>query len=130
MVEAQGNLFEPDFNRAIKVQATDQRLTSNAGIILVREAEHTLGFVDSIAQDILDPRDETSVRLLGRHIPSLTAGGGSRSTNIRLGRHIYLTTRGSFPRPILGNCVVVFVRAYRAAKDLSCDFYISRLVVI
>ncbi len=62
MGEAQGNLFEPDFNRAIKVQSTDQRLTSNAGVILLRDAEHRLGLIDSIAQNILDPRDPRRIR--------------------------------------------------------------------
>ena len=39
MGEAQVNLFEPELNRSIKVQTTDQRLTSNAGVILLRDAE-------------------------------------------------------------------------------------------
>lgn len=62
MGEAQVNLFEPEFNRSIKVQATDQRLTSNAGVILLRDAEHRLGLIDSIAQNILDPRDSRRIR--------------------------------------------------------------------
>ena len=62
MGEAQGNLFQPDFNRAVKVQSTDQRLTSNAGVILLREAEHRLGLIDSIAQNLLDPRDPRRIR--------------------------------------------------------------------
>lgn len=62
MGEAQVNLFEPEFNRSIKVQATDQRLTSNAGVILLRDAEHRLGLIDSIAKNILDPRDPRRIR--------------------------------------------------------------------
>lgn len=62
MGEAQGNLFEPDFNRSIKVQTTNQRLTSNAGVILLREAEHKLCLIDSIARNIFDPRDQEAVR--------------------------------------------------------------------
>jgi len=57
MGETQVNLFEPEFNRSIKVQATDQRLTSNAGVILLRDAEHRIGMIDSIAANIHDPRD-------------------------------------------------------------------------
>ncbi len=57
MGEAQGNLFEPDFNRSIKVQSTDQRLTSNAGVIPLREADHRHGLIDSIAQNLFEPRD-------------------------------------------------------------------------
>jgi len=71
MGEAQSNLFEPDFNRAIKVQATDQRLTSNAGVILLREADHRLGWIDSIARNISDPRDHEYVRY---HIDELLRG--------------------------------------------------------
>jgi hypothetical protein len=62
MGEAQGSLFEPEFNRAIKVQATDQRITSNAGALLLREADHRLGLVESLSQRILDPRDPDCIR--------------------------------------------------------------------
>ena len=48
MGEVQDNLFEPEFNRAIKVQGTDHRLTSNAGVVLLREADHRLGLLASI----------------------------------------------------------------------------------
>ena len=62
MGEAQATLFEPNFNRSLKVQSTDQRLTSNAGVILLREAEHRLGLIDAIAQNINDPRDPRRIR--------------------------------------------------------------------
>ena len=62
MGEHQGNLFEPQFNRAIKVQGTDQRITSNAGVILLREAEHRLGLFNLIADDVLDPRHPDRIR--------------------------------------------------------------------
>ena len=62
MGEVQGTLFEPDFNRSVKVQTTDQRLTSNAGVILLREADHRLGLIDSIARNIQDPRDSRRIR--------------------------------------------------------------------
>ncbi len=42
MCEQQGNDFEPHFNRSVKIQATDHRITSNAGVILRREAEQDL----------------------------------------------------------------------------------------
>jgi hypothetical protein len=35
-VELKVNLFEPEFKRSVKDQATDQRLTSNGGVILLR----------------------------------------------------------------------------------------------
>ena len=62
MGEAQGSLFEPEFNRAIKVQATDQRITSNAGALLLREADHRLGLVESLSRRIRDPRDPDCIR--------------------------------------------------------------------
>lgn len=33
MGDVQGNHFEPEFKRSIRVQGTDQRLTSNAGVV-------------------------------------------------------------------------------------------------
>ena len=62
MGEVQDNLFEPEFNRAIKVQGTDHRLTSNAGVVLLREADHRLGLLASIAENITDPRREDRIR--------------------------------------------------------------------
>jgi len=60
--EAQRNLFEPEFNRAVKVQSTDQRLTSDSGVVLLREADHRLGLLGSIAEKIGDPRDPNRSR--------------------------------------------------------------------
>jgi hypothetical protein len=62
MGEAQGNLFEPEFNRAFKVQTTDQRLTSNSGVVLLREADHRLGLLASIAENVDDPRRQDRIR--------------------------------------------------------------------
>lgn len=58
----QSNLFEPEFNRSIKVQGTDQRLTANAGVVLLREADHRLGLTGSIAAKIYDPRRPDRIR--------------------------------------------------------------------
>ncbi|MCD0462025.1 IS1380 family transposase [Roseiconus lacunae] len=62
MGEQQGNLFEPQFNRSVKVQATDHRITSRAGVILLRDAEHRLGLFDAISKDIRDPRRPDRIR--------------------------------------------------------------------
>ncbi|QDT07179.1 hypothetical protein K227x_56040 [Rubripirellula lacrimiformis] len=62
MGEHQGNLFEPQFNRSVKVQATDHRITANAGVLLLRDAEHRLGLFDSIAKNIRDPRRPDRIR--------------------------------------------------------------------
>lgn len=62
MGESKTNIFEPEFNRSIKVQATDHRLTSNSGVILLREADHRLGILSSIAQNVDDPRRDDRIR--------------------------------------------------------------------
>jgi len=62
MGEHQGNLFEPQFNRSVKVQSTDHRITSHAGVILLRDAEHRLGLFDAIAQNVHDPRRPDRIR--------------------------------------------------------------------
>lgn len=62
MGEAQANVFEPDFNRSIKVQAVDQRLTSHAGALLLRDFDHRLGLTESLADQLLDPRNQDRIR--------------------------------------------------------------------
>ena len=62
MGERQDNLFEPQFNRSVKIQSTDHRITSNSGVILLREAEHRLGLFDAIAKDMHDPRRPDRIR--------------------------------------------------------------------
>lgn len=62
MGEVQKVFFEPDFNRAVKVQATDQRITSNSGAVLLREFDHQLGLIESLSQPLNDPRDPNKIR--------------------------------------------------------------------
>lgn len=62
MGEAQANVFEPDFNRSVKVQAVDQRLTSHAGAILLRDFDHQLGLTESLADQLIDPRRPDRIR--------------------------------------------------------------------
>jgi len=50
MGEQQGDLFAPSFNRSVKVPATDDRITSDAGLILLREADHRRGIPESLAR--------------------------------------------------------------------------------
>jgi len=47
--DAGGLLFEPEFNRAIKLRQADPRITSNAGALLLREADHHLGLTADLA---------------------------------------------------------------------------------
>lgn len=62
MGEAQGRMFEPTFNRAVKVEASDCRLTSDAGALVLREVDHRLGLTAAIAQQFHDPRDPDKIR--------------------------------------------------------------------
>ena len=62
MGEAQEWLFEPTFNRAVKVCASDDRITSDAGLILLREADHRLGLTEWLAQQLADPRRQDLIR--------------------------------------------------------------------
>ena len=62
MGEAQGTLFEPEFNRAIKVETSEQRITSHAGAVLLREIDHQLGLVESLGERLIDPRHPDKIR--------------------------------------------------------------------
>ena len=53
---AHGWLFEPTFNRSIKLRYADPRITSDAGAPLLREADHRLGLTADWAARLIDPR--------------------------------------------------------------------------
>lgn len=62
MSEAGIVIFEPSFNRAVKIRSRDDRLTSNAGVLLLREAEERLGLIESLASNMADPRSQKDIR--------------------------------------------------------------------
>lgn len=62
MSEASEVFFAPRFNRSVKVGARDQRLSSDGGVLLLREADERLGLVESLASRLHDPRDQAQVR--------------------------------------------------------------------
>jgi hypothetical protein len=62
MGESQGWLFEPSFNRSVKVLASDERITSDAGLVLFREADERLGITEALAGRLVDPRREDRIR--------------------------------------------------------------------
>ncbi len=79
MGEEKTPFFEPSFNRAVKVRSREERLTSDAGVILVREADHRLGLIASLAGQLEDPRDPSKIRytlteLLRERLFALTLG--------------------------------------------------------
>lgn len=79
MSEAQLCLFEPSFNRAVKVRSRDERLSSDAGALVLREADHRLGLLESLGRALRDPRRPdliryTLVELLRERIFALALG--------------------------------------------------------
>jgi len=46
-------LFEPQFNRAVKVRTSDERITSDAGLLLLREADYRLGLTEHLASQVV-----------------------------------------------------------------------------
>lgn len=56
MGEIQNGPFQLSFNASLKVDFQGARVTSDGGLILVRELDERLGFGDLIAQHLTDPR--------------------------------------------------------------------------
>ena len=89
MGERHSWLLEPTFQRAIKVAATDERLTSDGGVILLREADHRLGLCESLAGRLRDPRRQDCIRytlteLLRERIYALALGYATQDDVDRL----------------------------------------------
>lgn len=64
MREGQGWLFEPTFNRAIKLRQADPWITSDAGALLLREADLRLGLTADLATQLTDQRNPDRIRYL------------------------------------------------------------------
>ena len=89
MGESHGWLFEPSFNRAVKVQASDERITSDAGLLLLREADHRLGLTEWLARQLDDPRRQDLIRyqlveLLRERVYALALGYSAQDDADRL----------------------------------------------
>ena len=79
MGERHGWLFEPVYNRSIKLRQADPRITSDAGALLLREVDHRLGLTADLAAGLHDPRDPRrrryeQVELLRQHLYGLALG--------------------------------------------------------
>lgn len=62
MGERHGSLFEPTFNRSVKISESDDRITSDAGVLIIREADHRLGITEALASQLHDPRNQGLIR--------------------------------------------------------------------
>lgn len=79
MGERQGWLFEPTFNRSVKLRQADHRISDNAGAILLREVDHRLALTADLAATLTDPRDRDRIRyqhveLIRQHLYALALG--------------------------------------------------------
>ena len=89
MGEAQEWLFEPSFNRAVKVCASDERITSDSGLVLLREADQRSGVTEWLAERLFDPRRQDLVRyqlveLLRERLYALAMGYSAQDDADRL----------------------------------------------
>lgn len=57
MGELQGMLFQPEFNRSIRVEARPERLTADAGAVLGRVLMDRTGLSGLLREHLTDPRD-------------------------------------------------------------------------
>lgn len=62
MGEEQSTLFSPEYNRSIQVEARPEKLTSDAGALLMREVMERLGYSELVARHLTDPRVAGRVR--------------------------------------------------------------------
>jgi len=58
MGEKQNQPFQLSFNSSLKVDFQGSRVTSDGGLVLVRELDERLGFSDLIAQHLTDSRSK------------------------------------------------------------------------
>ena len=89
MGELQEWLFEPTFNRAVKVDGADERITSDGGALLLREADHRLGITEHLAARLFDPRRQELIRyelveLLRERLYALALGYAAQDDADRL----------------------------------------------
>jgi hypothetical protein len=89
MGESPGWLFEPTFNRSVKVLASDERITSDGGLLLLREADHRLGITEWLAARLVDPRRQDLIRyqlveLLRERLYALALGYSAQDDADRL----------------------------------------------
>ncbi len=60
--EVNRSKLEPEFNQSVKIESSDHRITSNAGVLLFLEADSRLGLTSSIASKMVDARNAWAIR--------------------------------------------------------------------
>jgi hypothetical protein len=63
MGDKQNQPFQLSFNASLKIDFQGSRVTSDGGLILVRELDERLGFGDLITQRLTDSRKEKNTQL-------------------------------------------------------------------
>lgn len=62
MSEDRFHLFQPSFNRSVRVDAVDDSLSANGGVLLLREVDHILSITQNLGEALHDPRDPSRIR--------------------------------------------------------------------
>ena len=63
MGDKQNQPFQPSFNASLKVDSQESGITSDGGLILVRELDERLGFGELITQHLSDSRRGKNTQL-------------------------------------------------------------------
>lgn len=61
MGEEQGSIFSPEFNRSIRVEARAERMSTDAGALLLRELMERMDLMGLLRRHLQDPRDSGRV---------------------------------------------------------------------
>ncbi len=61
MGETNSTQIRPTFNRSLAIAGSDERLTSLAGLVCLRELDEKLGLTRDVARALEDPRDPSRV---------------------------------------------------------------------
>lgn len=59
--QQQGTLFRPEFNRAVRIEASEAALSEDAGVIVLRHVSERLGLDEAVARHLVDPRSAAHV---------------------------------------------------------------------
>ena len=79
MGERQSTLFRPEFNRSIEVEAREERLSGDAGVLVLREVFSSLGMDEFFKRHLIDPRygpmvTHPQIEMLRTHLLLLAQG--------------------------------------------------------